>query len=254
MTAGRHDTDEPSLDRGLAVIAEHGAQRGRLGPAASVRQRGEKLRRRARITAVAGGVVAIALVAGGVALMQRPFADGAPPIVPATSAPVAPSPSVGATPSVVPKTDPSAVPGDGIPSRDLAVWLQATTTVDYPVLSVLSEQTIVAVDESTTETSALFALTPIAPGADRYLLKSARPASWGEPGCVALRGGGFSFVACDASRSDQVVTLRPTEPGFEVVVGDKAVRITGSAVSAVESGKGTSLTFIIRGTAQDPFD
>ena len=181
---------------------------------------------------------------GGVALSRQQYIHGHGDLQPG-----APTES-----PVTPKIDPSAVPGAGIPNREQAVWLQATTTDGYPLLTALPGGAVGATAERDAGDGALFALTPLQPGATEYLLKTGTLATWGEPGCATLDGERVIIDACDASRSDQVVTLGGDGPPFEVVLGGRALIVTRSDVTAVEPGSGTPMTFIIRGQAQDPFD
>jgi hypothetical protein len=156
--------------------------------------------------------------------------------------------------TVTPKSDPSAVPGNGVPTREQAVWLQATTTDGYPLLTVLADGSVGAIAEHDAGEKALFALTPVRPGADQYYLKTATPAAWGEPGCAALDGDRVIVEACDARRSEQLVTLRGNAPPREVVLGGRALAVTQTGVTTVAPGGGTPLTFIVRGQAKSPFD
>jgi hypothetical protein len=235
----RHELD---LGTGLGVLAEHAVQHGRLRPAAQIRHRGARRRRNVRLAAAAAGLAMIVIL-GGVALSQQQYINGQ------GFQPGAPTES-----PVTPKIDPSAVPGAGIPNREQAVWVQATTTDGYPLLTALPGGAVGATAERDAGDGALFALTPLAPGADEYLLKTGILATGGEPGCATLDGSRVIIDACDASRSEQVVTLGGDGPPFEVVLGGRALIVTGSAVTAVEPGLGTPMTFIIRGQAQDPFD
>jgi hypothetical protein len=103
------------------------------------------------------------------------------------------------SPAVTPKIDPSAVPGDGVPARDQAVWLQATTTAGYPLLTALPGGALAATEEGGATDDALFALVPISPGAREYVLKTGTLGSSGEPGCVERDGDGFALTTCDVS-------------------------------------------------------
>lgn len=242
--------DEKGLDRHLAALGEHGARIGRLGTAEQARRRGERRRRNGRLAAAASGLAVVAVLAGVYAAQRGPGTEPAPLASAPASASASPSPS----PSVVtPKVDPSAVPGAGVPTRDLAVWLQATTTGGYPVLTALPDGTLSAVGEDAASDGALFALVPVSPGAKVYQLKTGKVGSGGEPGCAARDGDRLAVVACDAGSEQQRVVLNGRVAPYEVVLGGRALQLTGSAVTAVAPGEGTPLTFIVRGQAEDPF-
>lgn len=241
--------DETGLDRHLAVLGNHGARIGRLGTAEQARRRGERRRRNGRLAAAASGLAVVAVFAG---VYVTQSGDGTP--APSASAPASVSPSPSPSPSVVtPKVDPSAVPGTGVPTRDLAVWLQATTTGGYPVLTALPDGTLSAVGEDAAADGALFALVPVSPGAKEYLLKTGKVGAGGEPGCAARDGDRLAVVACDAGSERQRVVLNGRTAPYEVVLGGRALKLTGTGVTAVASGQGTPLTFIVRGQAEDPF-
>ncbi|MDI1463120.1 hypothetical protein QEZ54_19255 [Catellatospora sp. KI3] len=248
--AEQHGDDETGLGRGLAALAGHGTRIGRLRPAEQVRHRGERRRRNARLGVVASGLAVAALTAGVFAWQGQPGGQG----VPVATAPPQASPSAVPSPSVTPRVDPSAVPGAGIPARDRAVWLQATATAGYPLLTALPDGTVSTTTMDGATDGALFALVPLSPGADEYLLKTGTIATWGEPGCAALEAARVAIVACDAARDEQRVTLGRGGPPFEVLLGGRALAVTGTGVAAVAPGQGTPLTFIVRGKAQDPFD
>ncbi|GHJ42900.1 hypothetical protein Cs7R123_02420 [Catellatospora sp. TT07R-123] len=251
--AEQNSRDGAGLDRRLAALADHGARVGRLGTAEQARQRGDRRRRGTRLATAACGLVLVAVVAGAYATQRGHGAPGLPaatrPVRPVASA----SPSAGPAPEVTPRTDPSAVPGDGVPDRQQAVWLQATTTDGYPLLTALPDGTLAVTDQGAATDGALFALVPLAPGATEYLLKTGTVTSWGEPGCAARDGAGFAVVACDAVRPEQRVTLRGRAAPYQVVVGGKALELTRAGLAAAAPGQGTPLTFIVRGRAQDPF-
>ncbi|MBV1854869.1 hypothetical protein [Catellatospora tritici] len=248
--AEQRGEDEAGLGQSLAALAEHGARIGRLSPAEQVRHRGERRRRNARLGTVAAGVAVTAVTVGVFALRGQPGGQG----VPVATAPPRSSPSAGPSPSVTPRVDPSAVPGSGVPTRDRAVWLQATATDGYPLLTALPDGTVATVTMDEATDGALFALVPISPGADEYVLKTGTVATWGEPGCAALAATSVTIVACDVARDEQRVTLGRGGPPFEVLLGGRALAVTRTGVTAVAPGQGTPLTFIVRGKAQDPFD
>ncbi|MEU8081568.1 hypothetical protein AB0B31_39690 [Catellatospora citrea] len=242
--AEQRGEDETLVGQHLAALADHGARIGRLAPTDQVRRRGERRRRHTRLASVAGGLAVVAVFVG-VFTTQGGFGTTDVPVGTETR-----PPSASAAPSVTPKVDPSAVPGTGVPTRDRAVWLQATTTSGYPLLTTLPDDSISAVGEDAATEGALFALVPTAPGAKDYLLMTGVAASWGEPGCVTSDGDRFAVKACSASRDDQHVVLRRQAAPYEVVVGGRALKISAGGVSAVAPGQGTPLTFILRGQAQ----
>ncbi|MEU7827008.1 hypothetical protein [Catellatospora sp. NPDC049133] len=245
------ERDETGLDRHLAVLGEHGARIGRLGTPEQARRRGERRRRNGRLAAAASSLAVVAVFAGVYATQSG---SGAEP-EPVASAPVSASPSPSPSPSpsvVVPKVDPSAVPGDGVPTQDLAVWLQATRTGGYPLLTALPDGTLAATGEEAATDGALFALVPLSPGAEQYQLKTGKAGAGGEQGCAQRDGDRLAIVACDAADERQRVVLNGRAAPFEVVLGGRALELTGSSVTAVAPGKGTPLTFIIRGQADGP--
>jgi hypothetical protein len=251
----RRDLDEANLGLRLGVLAEYGAQSGRRRPAAQIRRRGDRRRRNARLAATAAGLAVIGILGGGIALIQQQNADGQGGLPPASPGPaVSPSATTGPTSAATAQPDPSAVPGDGIPAREQAVWLRATNTPGNPLLTALPSGAVGVTAEPDAGDGALFALIPVRPGADEYLLKTGTLASWGEPGCAMLDGRRVIIGACDAGRSEQRVTLGGDGPPYEVVLGGRALSVTPDGVTAVEPGSGTRVTFIIRGRAQDPFD
>lgn len=244
--------DEAGLGRHLAALADHGARIGRLAAAEQARRRGDRRRRNTRLATAASGLAVVAVLAG-VYATQLGRGTTVVPMATDPGRPVA-SASITSAPAVTPKVDPSAVPGAGVPTRDQAVWLQATTTDGYPLLTALPDGTLAATGADAATDGALFALVPLAPGGDEYVLKTGVLASWGEPGCAAHDGGRLAVVACDVSRDEQRVVLRGRAAPYEVVLGGRALKVTGAEVSAVAPGQGTPLTFIVRGRAQDPFD
>ncbi len=252
----RHDLDDASLGVRLSVLAEHGAQNSRLAPAAQIRRRGDRRRRNVRLAATAAALALIGTLGVGAAVMRQQSIDGQGIDQPAspTGPAVSPPPTGRPTTAVTPKTDPSAVPGNGIPNKEQAVWLQATTTDGYPLLTALPGGAVGATTENEASTGALFALTPLQPGADEYVLKTGTLADWGEPGCAILDSNRVIIGACDTSRSDQRVTLGGHGPQYEVILGGRALSVTQAGVTAVAQGQGTPMTFIIRGRAQIPFD
>lgn len=221
--------------------------------------------RTARIVALAAGGVALATAltgcgsrpdSAGTAGTPSPVAtsDPAPTTAPAPSGTSASPTGTGATPTVTPKRDPSAVPGTGIPTADQAVWLQATTTRGYPLVTAESAGRVGATSEADAGDGALFALTPISRGGDEYLLKTGVLGASGVPECAARDGDRVVIDACDTRESVQRVSLDGDDAPFEVRLGGRALRVTDATVSVVAPGQGTPLTFIIRGKAQDPFD
>ncbi|HET8658132.1 MAG TPA: hypothetical protein VFM55_03940 [Micromonosporaceae bacterium] len=133
------------------------------------------------------------------------------------------------------------------------MWLQATLTAGYPLLTRLPDSVVGTTTEQDAGGGALFALVPIRPGAEEYLLKTGVLGPAGEPECVTLDGDRVVIAACDVGRQQQIVTLRGNGPPFKVLVGGRALSVTQAEVRAVAPGSGTPLTFIVRGTAQDPF-
>ncbi|GAB4051552.1 hypothetical protein [Catellatospora paridis] len=236
--------DEALVGQHLAALADHGARIGRLAPTDQVRRRGERRRRHTRLATAASGLAVVAVFVG-VYTTQGGLGTKDVPVGTETR-----PPSASAAPSVTPKADPSAVPGTGIPAPDRAVWLQATTTSGYPLLTALPDNSISAVGEDAATEQAWFALVPTSPGAKVYLLKTGTAASWGEPGCVTADGDRFAVQACDASRDDQHVVLRGQAPRYEVVVDGRALKVSVDGVSGVALGQGSPLTFIDRGPAQ----
>ncbi|GAA1391011.1 hypothetical protein [Catellatospora chokoriensis] len=244
--AEQRGEDEALVGQHLAALADHGARIGRLAPTDQVRRRGERRRRHTRLATVAGGVAVVAVFAG-VYVTQRGLGTTDVPVGTETR-----PPSASSTPAVTvtPKVDPSAVGGTGVPARDQAVWLQATTTSGYPLLTALPDNVVSAVGEDAATEQALFALVPTTPGAKEYQLKTGTAGSFGEPGCVTSDGDRFTVEACDASRGEQRVVLRGQAAPYEVVVNGRALKINTGGVSAVAPGQGSPLTFIVRGQAQ----
>ncbi|MEU8002212.1 hypothetical protein AB0B66_13700 [Catellatospora sp. NPDC049111] len=243
------ERDESGLDRHLAVLGEHGARIGRLGTPEQARRRGERRRRNGRLAAAASGLAVVAVFAGVYATQSG---SGTEP-EPVASAPVSASPTPSPSPSVVvPKIDPSAVPGAGVPTQDQAVWLQATTTGGYPLLTALPDGTLAATGEGAATDRALFALVPLSPGAKQYHLKTGKAWAGGEQGCAVRDGDRLAIVACDAADEQQRVVLNGRTTPYEVVLGGRALKLTGSSVTAVAAGQGTPLTFIMRGQADGP--
>lgn len=236
--------DEALVEQHLAALADHGARIGRLAPTDQVRRRGERRRRHTRLASVAGGLAVVAVFAGvyttqgGLGTTDGPVGTETRP------------PSTSAAPVVTPKVEPSVVPGTGIPAHDRAVWLRATTTGGYWLLTVLPDNSLSAVGEDAATEQAWFALVPTSPGAKEYLLKTGTAGSSGEPGCVTPDGDRFAVEACDASRDDQRVVLHGQAAPYEVVVDGRALKISADGVSAVAPGQGSPVTFIDRGPAQ----
>ncbi|GAA2364586.1 hypothetical protein Cme02nite_32820 [Catellatospora methionotrophica] len=252
--AEQRGEDERGLDRNLAALADHGARIGRLSGAEQARHRGAQRRRNGRLAAAASGLAVVAVFAG---VYVTQFGQGSPELTPATERPrpvvsASASPSASPSPVVTPKVDPSAVPGDGVPNRDQAVWLQATTTGGYPLLTVLPDRSLSAVGEQSATDDAQFALIPLTPEGEEYFLKTAQPGTSGELGCAVRDGDRFTVTACDGSRREQRVVLRGTAAPYEVVLGGQALKVTGTGVTGVALGQGTPLTFIIRGEVHDP--
>ncbi|WP_230686310.1 hypothetical protein [Catellatospora vulcania] len=237
---------EEELDRHLGALVDHGSRIGRLGSAEQVRRRGERRRRNTRLAAAASGLAVVAVFAG-VYATQTGHGTPDPPVA---TQPARASASASPSPVVTPKVDPSAVPGDGVPEQDQGVWVQATTTGGYPLLTALPDNTLSGVGEAAATEGARFALVPLTPGGTAYALKTATAASWGEPGCAERNGSRLTIEACNAARDEQVVTLRGSAAPYELVLGGQALKVTETGVSAVAPGQGTPLTFIVRGTAQ----
>ena len=278
------------LDDRLRELAGTAGGSGRLPTAEEVRRVGT---RRRRVRAGAAGVAAAAVVVGvavGIPLLQGGAApapgpaatvasgggDGpTPPPIDATPPPTVdptPPPAVDPTPPVDgiqepprtgPPVDEQGPPGtDGItPRADRQVVLGAP---DDGLLTI-GEDGYLTSTQNGVGVATAFVFTPIAPGADRYLLKTAELAAWGEPGCLHSTGEGdepgrgVAVVPCDTRDDTQLFRTAPTDVPGTLSVGttDGAFWVSVDGILVSMSGDhpvGTPLTAIDRGPYEDPFD
>lgn len=156
-----------------------------------------------------------------------------------------------------------------VPGPDRAVFIQAPGGQSRPVLAVsgngrtTSMPTGVGVSAGVgIDMERLFVLSPLRPGADRYLLRTATPRDGGEPSCLTTRGPALVATACDATTGEQIAELEPTgtdergRPEYDLVIGGRVIEIgPDGAVTTRERGDApTSTTFVLvdAGPATDP--
>lgn len=237
------------LDERLADLAGAGAEAGRLPAATLLRSRGT---RRQRTRTVAAGVTAAAVVVGVVAGTA---------VLPGTG------PSAGS--STVPPPGPTAGPVETGPvAPDATVVVPAA---DRQVALRTPEGHLLAVGDggylTTTrdgvEPTTGFVFVPVAPGADRYLIKTPGLSTGGEPDCLygtgegAEPGRGVAAIACDASDGSQLFTVAGSEdfPAAALSLGNGNgwVEIDGILVSvSLDHSVGTPLTVEDLGGYDDP--
>lgn len=215
------------FEHGLAALAEHGHRTGRLEAASTLRERGDRRRRRRYAATAAFGVVLAGALGAGIALAQ-PRGTTPTPVAPAPST-AAPAPS--ATPSAEPSRTtakpPSSAPTSRPPSssppagatsggvlsgsRQLFLFvLDKGVEVPETVLGVTADNRLdVTADYGD---RALLVPVPTAPGSKKYLIKTGKLRSGGEALCMQVHSNSSNpltlvTAACDTSEKDQLFTF-----------------------------------------------
>ncbi|RZU49784.1 hypothetical protein EV385_1538 [Krasilnikovia cinnamomea] len=271
---------EHDLDRGLAALARHAGHNGRLAPAADLRARAD--RRRKRRYAATGALGAVTAVALGVGIAAaQPHGAGPAPAPPA--APASPSRSAIPTPSSPAPSESTSrtatPPTSGKPSRQDPAVLAGKRQVFLFVLHKGEEvpESVVAVTSSgrvgvTADYGdrALFVPVPTAPSSSEHLIKTGKLTAGGEPYCLRVRGNGSDpltvvTAACDTRDPAQRFTF--AEHGrdnqgrmtYAIRNGDAYLQWNPTGTSgliAEELGDGnldTTFVLIDRGAATLPF-
>ncbi|GAB1693971.1 hypothetical protein [Krasilnikovia sp. M28-CT-15] len=271
---------EHDLDRGLAALARHAGHTGRLSPAADLRARAD--RRRKRRYAATGALGAVAAVALGVGIAAaQPDGAGPAPAPPAGSA--SPPVSRGASPAPSGATSPtsptSTPPTSRQPSKQDPAVLSGKRQVFLFVLHKGEEvpESVVAVTASgrvgiTADYGdrALFVPVPIAPGSSDHLIKTGKLTAGGEPYCLRVRNNGSNpltvvTAACDVRDAAQRFVFdergrdNQQRMTYGVRNGDAYLQWNPTGTSgliAEELGDGpldTTFVLIDRGAATLPF-
>jgi hypothetical protein len=99
-----------------------------------------------------------------------------------------------------------------------------------------------------------FSVDPLAPGSDRYLIKTADVSDTGEPECLARQGTVLVATACDAGAEEQLFEFWPAGTRrYAIVSGGQ--RVTIDRAGAVTVGGGDAVFgFVPWNRAEDPFD
>lgn len=222
------------LDGRLAELADAGAGTGRLPSAAQLRRRAaHRQRRRAAAAGVAAAAVVVGVVAGTAAL-----ARSGPPSV---ATPTGPADGPGPTGAVEP-------PGAVVPAADRQVTLR---TPEGHLLAVGDDGYLTTTRDGAAPTG--FVFVPVAPGADRYLIRTPDRPAGGEPGCLygtregAEPGRGVAVAACDPRESTQLFTVSGSGdlPAGTLSLGNGNgwVEVDGTLVSvSLDHPVGTPLT------------
>ncbi|MFL6114223.1 MAG: hypothetical protein ACJ786_23120 [Catenulispora sp.] len=204
---------ERDLEGRLAAIADHGARTGRLAPAATVRARGDRRRRRRHAATGALGVTLLGALGVAIALGQprghaRPEQPGLPATAStsATTAPATPSTSKGTPPSSRP-SGPAVLSGD----RQVHFYvLDKGTEVPESLVDVLPDGRVGI--GSDFGDRGLFVPRPTTSSGDVYQILTAKLRTGGQPLCLAVQANGSKpltvvTAACDTGASDQLFVL-----------------------------------------------
>jgi hypothetical protein len=160
----------------------------------------------------------------------------------------------------VPTGDPRNGTGSRVPGRNQAFMLQAVDRAEDPVLTVTASGRIGTYPGGAdTGEREQFVLSPLAPGAMSYLLKTAKLRTGGEPHCVGADADTLRTMACDAADSRQsVVFAAPKGAGgpigktFDLIIGGFDVEVAADGtLSLRKRGDGyarTTFRFILAGT------
>ncbi|WP_300014343.1 hypothetical protein [Pseudonocardia sp.] len=243
------------LDGRLAELARAGAESAQLPPAARLRRRGAR-RQRTRI--VAAGATAAAIVVG-VVVGTGALSTGGPP---AAGTPTGPTTGPTAGPTSGPGTTATAAPPDAdVPAADRQVALR---TPEGHLLAI-GDDGYLTTDRDGVEATTGFVFVPVAPGAERYLLKTPGLTTGGEPGCLygtgegAEPGRGIATTACDTSDDTQLFTVARSADfpagALSLGNGNGWVSVDGILVSvSLDFPIGTPLTPEDLGRYVDPLD
>jgi hypothetical protein len=199
---------EQDFDRRLAFLANQAGRTGRLDPAADIRVRADRRRRRRFVGTAAFGVVAAVALGTGIALAQPgPGPQPGPPVGtptpgptapgPTAPGPVQPSPSTSPTPTsaststpalAAPRLNKALTGADGPFTPGRHYWLIPVVRgqeVPNTVMSLTSSGRVdVTADRSA---DALFTTAAIAPHSDEWLIRLDRQ---GGSECISVQADG----------------------------------------------------------------
>jgi len=183
------------LESGLEGLAEHGRRTGRLDPAAAVRARADRRRKRRYAATGALGVAIVAALGAGIAVAQPSPKDPAPPA--ASSSPSASGPAK----------------AGGVLSGSRQVYLSVVDQgVELPEsnLAVSSSGRVEVADEY--GDPAYFVPTPMSDGSGAYLIKTGKLRSGGAALCLQVQSNGSNpltvvTAACDPADDTQLFKI-----------------------------------------------
>jgi hypothetical protein len=182
-----------SFEAGLRELAEHGQRAGRLDPAAVIRARADRRRKRRYAATGALGVALVAALGTGIAVAQPSPRPGPPAASSSSSAP--------------------AKQG-GVLSGDRQVNFQVLDVgqpVPGAVLSIDSTDRSLQV-AATTGDRALFVPTPAPAGHNQYLIKTGTLREAGAALCLSVRSNGANpltvvTATCEPANNSQLFTF-----------------------------------------------
>ena len=193
------DRFQPGPDRlesGLAGLAEHGRRTGRLDPAAAIRARADRRRKRRYAATGALGVALVAALGAGIAVAQPSPKDPAPPAG-----------------SSVPSASGPAKAG-GVLSGSRQVYFSVVDQgVELPEsnLAVSAGGRLEVADEY--GDTALFVPTPAQAGSGDFLIKTGKLRSGGAALCLQVKTNGSNPLTvvdatCDPADDSQLFKIQ----------------------------------------------
>jgi hypothetical protein len=180
-----------SLEAGLRELAGHGGRTGRLDPAAVIRGRADRRRKRRYAASAALGVALVAALGTGIAVAQPPPKPGPP-----------------AASSSAPAKQRGVFSGDRQVNFQV---LDVGQPVPGAVLSVDSADRSLQV-ATTTDDRALFVPTPAPSGHNQYLIKTGTLREAGAALCLSVRSNGANpltvvTATCAPADNSQLFTF-----------------------------------------------
>ena len=211
-------------------------------PAAEVRRRGDRMRRRHGLVTAAGTLIALAVVATPLAMVAAGREDSAPPTAPATTTPTNPSTSPPTSPSPAEPTSATAIP-DGFP---LATGFPEPSGSEYSFdepsednQSVFAEGSVAACDKAGDPGDFLDRLTTRLSGPEDYRDRELLLYADEEDATSAAAGIRALYANCPQQSDGGPGTITTTLP--DLALGDDAF-----TVQRAFSGVGTSVIHVVR--------
>jgi hypothetical protein len=141
-----------------------------------------------------------------------------------------------------------------LPGPDQGVLIAALGPAEGRVLAVGADGISVDSAPFGADDRRRFSVDPLAPGSDRYLIRTAEVRDTGEPDCLARQGGVLVAAACDAGAEEQVFEFRAAGTRrYAIVNGGQRVTIDHAGAVSVGGGD-AEFGFVPWNRAEDPFD